>query len=355
MEASDRMLLVPRQLTVLTTSQCTARCAHCSMNSGPERRDRLDLPTILRTIDELHATDELKVVIFAGGEPTLLRDDLLEAIAHAADYGILTRIVTNAYWAATPARARKRLIALREAGLAELNISADDYHLPYVPFDRVANAWRASKGLGFNAVIIANCHGSRSVITPSYICRALGEDLPLRFDERGRSLPLPNPAGDGTIYGLSNAYIQRLGRGHEYVSAEDLNFPGSQDALLKPCPWAVRSAAISAKGDLVACCGMEAEGNPVLDFGALSGRSLTDLLHHANDSLLVNAIALLGPMFLKRFIDEKHVDVGFKSQYSTVCEVCEDIVTNRQAVDVALANAGELAAYVLAAQDRLKA
>src|SRR4051812_24027131 len=119
------LLLKPQQLTVLGTSRCTAACAHCSMNSGPDRRERLSAETITRVIAELCVVQPLRVVIFAGGEPTLLGEELLDAIAFASNRGILTRIVTNASWASSEARARRRLVSLREAGLHEVNISAD--------------------------------------------------------------------------------------------------------------------------------------------------------------------------------------------------------------------------------------
>ena len=34
-------LIKPHQLTIMTTSKCTARCDHCLVNSGPERSERL--------------------------------------------------------------------------------------------------------------------------------------------------------------------------------------------------------------------------------------------------------------------------------------------------------------------------
>src|SRR5690348_8930809 len=139
-------VLKPSQLTILPTSQCTARCAHCSMNSGPERRgERLTFDQMRKAIDELHSNSPLLVVIFAGGEPLLLGEHLLNAVAHADSLGILTRVVTNAYWATSKDVARRVLNQLREAGLQELNISCDDYHLPYIPFERVETAWKACK------------------------------------------------------------------------------------------------------------------------------------------------------------------------------------------------------------------
>jgi len=38
--------VVPEQMTILTTSNCTARCAHCLVRAGPERSDTLSYPDI---------------------------------------------------------------------------------------------------------------------------------------------------------------------------------------------------------------------------------------------------------------------------------------------------------------------
>jgi Radical SAM superfamily len=345
------LVLKPRQLTVLTTSKCTARCEHCSVRSGPERREQLSFNQIRQAIDGLHGVSSLRLVIFAGGEPTILGEDLLNAIAHADSMGLITRIVTNAYWAVTFEKARAKLIELREAGLGELNISADDYHLPYIPFERVENAWHASKGLGFLAVVIANCSGPRSVINPAFIKARLGDEMCETFDDSGHAQPLNQRAADGTVYALSNAYLQRLGRAHGVVDEGDLFYPEDEEALAGGCPWAVRSAALSPKNHLVACCGMEAEHNEVLDFGDAAVTPVNQLVEKADDSVIVNAIALKGPLFLKRFIQERAPDVRFRSRYATICEMCEHIVTTPEAVAVLRRHAAELALDVLAIRD----
>ena len=207
------LVLKPHQLTVLTTSKCTARCEHCCMHSGPNRRERLAAKDVIKVVDELHGLNRLRVVIFAGGEPTLLKGELLEAISHCDSLGILTRLVTNASWAVSAVRTKEMLHSLREAGLSELNISADDYHLPYVPFENVSRAWHASKRMGFVSVVIANCAGPRSTVTPAFIMKRLDEILPTRYDEKGHAKQLPPFSDDGTMYMLSNANVQRVGRG----------------------------------------------------------------------------------------------------------------------------------------------
>ncbi|MCZ4093467.1 radical SAM protein [Sinorhizobium psoraleae] len=339
-------ILQPRQLTVLTTSQCTAACGHCSMNSAPHRRDRLSFDTIRTTIDELQTQSPLGVIIFAGGEPTLMGETLLDAIAHADGLGIMTRIVTNASWAISDAKAEAKIRELRQAGLGELNISADDYHLPWIPFDNVERAWRAAKSRGFSSVVIANCYGPNSLVTPDYVMEQLGERLPMRFDDQGAPGSLPPAAADGTVYMLSNSYLQRLGRAHANVADHDLIFPQDGSGLAGSCPWAVRSAALSPQGRLVACCGMEAEHNRVLDFGAVKPGEVQHLIEHANRSVLVNAIALLGPYFVQQFVRARRGDIPFRERYSTVCEICEDLVSREAVTDAVDEHIGELAAAV---------
>lgn len=343
-------LLQPKQLTVLATSQCTAACSHCSMNSAPTRRDRLSAERMCRAISELHERSPLRVVIFAGGEPTLLGESLLDAIAHADSLGITTRIVTNAYWATCEEKAITKIVELRQAGLAELNISVDDFHIPYIPFANVANAWNASKNRGFRSVVIANCYGPKSTINPAYIMDQLGENLPVRFDSEGLSCQLPAPASDGTVYMLSNSYLQILGRSHSILEISDVFVPEHPEALSGPCPWAVRSAALSPKGHLLACCGMEAENNAVLDFGDIIDTDLKDLVAKADQSVIVNAIALLGPFFLQEFIKQREPDVRFRAQYATVCEICEDIVSRQETVAALEAHLPALTAAVLCAR-----
>lgn len=351
-------LIRPYQLTVLTTAQCTASCAHCSMSSSPKRKskeERLSFPQIRDAIDSLHGRFGLHVVIFAGGEPTLLGEDLLNSIAHADSLGMVTRIVTNAYWARSLDRARSKLIELREAGLSELNISADDYHLPFIPFERVENAWRAAKGLGFAAVVIANCYGPVSIITPAFIKERLGEDLPERFDDEGYQMPLGPASADGTYYGLSNGQVQMLGRGNKMLTAESLVYRGDDESRIGGgCRWALRSPALSPRNHLVACCGTEVDGNEVLDFGSLETSDAASLAEKADDALLLNAVALLGPHFLKEFVKKKAPHLGFRKRYASMCEVCEHVMQNPEAVLVLKDNLPELAAWVLTARQGLE-
>lgn len=329
--------VVPQELTILTTSECDAHCAHCLMRSGPKRHDTLTLENIIDTVEAAHAAGPLQTVVFAGGEPTLLGDTLLDAIAHVSGLGILTRVVTNAGWAATPEQARAMISDLREAGLDEINYSADDFHLPWIPVDNVVNAWHASKGVGFVSVVIALSSGPGSKIKPEVMMDALGEKVPLVFGDNGQMQQFPPPGPDGTCYLISNTMIYRIGRGRRLRQSYAI-FTDDEAALDRPCPWAVNTAALSAKNHLVACCGIEAEGNDVLDFGGRAESGVTDLVAKANDDPLLLAISVLGPSYLMKRAKQLDPSLKFRPRYSAICEICEDVTTNPGAVAALRAN-----------------
>jgi hypothetical protein len=330
-----------KQLTVLTANQCTAACGHCSMNSSPQRTERLSFSGIRRVLDQLvDCGSKPKVVIFAGGEPTLLKGELLDSLAYCSTLGIATRMVTNASWAITESAAARHIESFRLAGLNEINFSADDFHLPYIPFKHVANAWRASKGKGFRSVVIANCLGGATHLTPSRIMEFLQETITTIYDDDGFADVDVMPAADGTKYLLSNARLQRLGRGADIDDAS-LLFP-EQDALDIPCPWAITSAALSAEGHLVACCGTEAHGNEFLDFGNALSDPVTDLLEIASNRLVVQAIRKFGPLFLLRFARQIDATLPTDGRFASVCEICENVIHNPQVRNALRNNIHEL-------------
>lgn len=303
------------------------------MNSGPSRTDTLDGRTVTDAISDLHKRSPLKVVVFAGGEPTLAKDSLNTAIRHCRSLDINSRLVTNASWATSFPKARKMVERLKMSGLDEINISADDYHLPYIPFDNVIRAWKVSKCVGFSSVVIANGAAPDSSITPSYIMESLAETLPTRFSDEGLSQIAPVPASDGTFYGISNSRFQRLERAANRLPRNVFQSVETLETLEGRCPHAVQSAALSPKGHLLSCCGFELEGNFVLDFGPVQGGGASKRIDEANRDTIVRAIAYLGPVFLKEVIEQVAPEVAFPKHFGSVCEICRSIVKNPAAVE----------------------
>lgn len=363
-------VLEPHTLTVLPTSRCTAECRHCAMSSGPHRTESIGQEDLEKILTEVFAAaPSLQIVVFAGGEPTLIGDALHRAIRLCAGHGLLTRVVTNAYWATSAEVARDKVQALRDAGLHELNISTDDFHLPFVSLQRVRWAFEAAIEAGFLSVVITTCCGGDAQLQPEALLaefggpavasRSLGGEMKLRFDDEGEQLANYSEFGRTSLV-LSNNAVQAIGAGVEGLHDWELpdQPPVEERARTRlGCIYTLRSAAISPNGHLLACCGFELEGNEVLDFGDATTEPMSALLDRADDDLLANMIALVGPPNIKRILESAVPDeVSFsRERYRSYCEVCSDLVKIEQNRRALYRHQGRFAPAIAAARERLKA
>lgn len=128
-----------KRIIIAPHMRCNARCAHCCVSSNPRDDRKLSDEVVYRLVDEAIADSSVEVVSFTGGEALLRRDFILDLIRTVAEGGKRTTLVTNGFWAVNPRAALMRLAELRDAGLSLLTLSADDFHLPFVPIDRIRN------------------------------------------------------------------------------------------------------------------------------------------------------------------------------------------------------------------------
>jgi len=320
-------VLQSRTLTILTTDKCTAKCAHCSMNSSPHRQAKLSVQQIRRYIDEAIEATDINFVIFAGGEPLLLGDDLYESLHHVRARGLKSRVITNAYWATSPRAASQTVERLCSSGLHELNISIDDFHLPYIDAQRVRFAFNAARRADFEAVILVHCSGRDTKFNDAELDALIGERLPRMFDENRQAVSFPRPL-PRPFLAVSNSTLQAIGRGTNLDLGEVPQEAWSEQArAIGGCPWAVRSPAISPSGRLLACCGFEVSGNPILDIGDLNTKSLPELLDQADNDLPLNVIALEGPYAIMDSLKARNPNLPFRPNYRSFCELCQDLVT----------------------------
>lgn len=111
---------VPMAVCWATTYRCQCRCPHCYA-SARQRETTGEMSTaeakaLIDTMRELG----LIHINFTGGDP-LLREDILDLVAHAHKRGLMTRITTTGYLLT-----RERVAAMRRAGLNQCGISIDD-------------------------------------------------------------------------------------------------------------------------------------------------------------------------------------------------------------------------------------
>ena len=336
-------------IAFITTNNCTAKCAHCVMCCTPGDKYMLTFDQMRATIDQMREKEELLLVVFTGGEPTLLKDELLKSIRYCNDLGILTRIVTNAHWATSMERAKEILLALREAGLDEINFSLDDYHAPYVPIEYVRNAWKASKGMGFLSLVIANSHGKNDTITPEYIKEYLGEDIQIRdFNHRyGYSDGREKRDEDGTLYIITEGMLQKTGRANGSVEEDNFYDVTETSDLNCSCRNLLEMPSVSYLNELWACCGSNSDHNEILNLGSLEEDSFENLMLRASNSVLLNALRYIGPYALTKFVTQKDPSITFSDNFHTLCEICEALTTNPKSVEVLRSNMMELTSLIM--------
>lgn len=347
-------VLTGKSLTFVTTDDCTAFCDHCIMCCRPGAKHYLTYEQMTNAIDSALKIGPLRLVVFTGGEPTLLKTDLLKTIRYCYDRGILTRVVTNAHWARTEQRAKQILQALRDAGLDELNFSLDDYHAPYIPEEYVKNAWKASKGMGFMSMVIANSQGKNAVIDGKYIQNLLEEEVQIRDADHRHGPTTEKRDPDGTLYMISEGRLQRSGRAAEELDDSDFFDPIKEDLLNGGCNTICSQPTISFDNHVWACCGLDSLENYVLDLGDLNKESFETIAARAEDSVLLNAIYYIGPLMLRNYIRSKDPSIPFRDNYTSICEICEDITGNKDAVTLLRQNYYELTAIIMKVIEKRK-
>ena len=269
----------------------------------------------LRYVDEAAELPQMEWISITGGEPFLLYDKMLRIIHHASELGLKTECVTNCYWATSREKAEDRLRELVEAGLDVINISVDDFHQRFIPFERVRNCYEAAKSLGLK-IVIQSVYGRGSRLRLDEIIRRLGGD--------GIKVLGPKPRGKA-LYAIAieSGFIP-IGRGARIPREE---WPIGSGPVEGPCKVVLRDISISPEGRLLPCC--SAAGLlPQASIGSLAEKSLMELLEEALEVELLKWLREVGPWG----IAEK---TGFRPDpegYVNRCHLCYEVL--RSAMDL---------------------
>jgi len=118
---------VPHVVAWNLTRRCNLACAHCYIAAGPTETAAGELSTgdCHRIVDEILAVNPAPMLVLSGGEP-LLRGDLEDIAAHAADEGATVVVGTNG-----TGLTDARIAALRAAGVRGVAVSVDSLRPTY--------------------------------------------------------------------------------------------------------------------------------------------------------------------------------------------------------------------------------
>ncbi len=276
----------PFRVGLILTYRCNAECRHCFFECSPSRTEVMARQTAQRVINDALSLGA-EWVSFSGGEPFLEHDLLNELITLSSGKRLKTEVVTNGFWGQTREDARGVLKPLIEAGMDVLNLSVDDFHGEYVPFDSVRNAYWAAVELGLKIVLMVST-GKESGITSGSLSGLLGDD---RVQVAGKRRIL-NP--NAVIF---ETQFTPIGRG------ADLKYDPIQLSEIR-CNEVLRDIGIAPNGDVVPCCGPLGAKNVL---GNINAEGLGVILDRAGRD----------PRY-------ERIREGFKiqSRYSSRCHAC---------------------------------
>jgi organic radical activating enzyme len=293
-------VIEPITFAIHLTYTCPLACAHCCFSSNPNVKDRLDPELVIRSIDALDA-NTIRLVGFTGGEPFLLGKHLVEFVRRAHNRGFATRVVTSGYFGTTPELAEKRLREVVDAGLNELSISWDDFHEAWVSFDTVRNVVQTAKKFEQLTVAIAIVQAANSKWTADRVRTELGAGL----DNVVCESPL-------NLTGRAERELQKAGLRSERA--------------LGPCPYILTGPTLSAKGKLLACCGVIPDTDRLCIEPNYAPEHLGKALERAKQSVLFNWLYLRGPYAIMEWMSERYgIVVPPRDTVGGNCQACKHL------------------------------
>ncbi len=302
-------LRLPTTLTILPTYRCTAACSHCCFGSHPFVKGRIPQERILSYIDQA-AKLGIFLIVFSGGEPFLLDEDLDQAIAYATQLGLMTRVVSNAFWAVNETNTHKRLERLREAGLDELNISTGDFHQEYVPVENVVNATVAAIRQGIRTSIMVESRWGRQFAAEHFW-----------RNERIASI-IEDPDIKDLLHIFESPWIP-MEMTNADIRYESMQYINKNNLHAQPgCDSILGTLVVTPQEELGVCCGLTRQQISELNVGSLREQSLRALFKKAVQDFLKIWLFVEGPAHIVAWAAEKDPTIQWENRFAHICDIC---------------------------------
>jgi len=218
--------------------------------------------------------------------------------------------VTNCFWAETEEKAEKQLRELVDAGLYVINISVDDFHQQYIPFERVLNCYEASKRLALRVVIM--CTVSRS-------SRLRIKEVARRLDDEGiRIIGEEKKKSPVSALAMETGFVP-VGRAAVIPKEEWLI---GYSPVEGPCRAVLQDIGIASSGRVLPCCSAASLVEDA-SLGNAKEKSLAELIEAASKQPLFKILSSKGPTGLRDLLGSKR-----NSSYVNRCHLCYKVLTD---------------------------
>jgi hypothetical protein len=326
MPGTDFPVEIPRdrkmELGLMFSHTCNITCRHCGILSSPQNKNKMRLEDARRWIMDAARIPIIKHINFTGGEPFLFQDEHAELFALCRSLGLGTRVVTNGFWARTVNDGLKVLSRMKEAGLTELNFSADIFHLEFLAPETLRNALECARQLDYCRIVsfVTNSHKDPldHFSTLYGIPRAdVTELIPTKI------MPLlMNPETAVAVKARILVYaggVIGLGRAANYPG--DLLWSHVDQLSDGCCLEVVNKPVIYPDGDLQACCCAGGKMSP-FTIGNLHRETLEGVIGKMFGRSQFHFINTNGPKALFKLVAAVRPDLPKQNHYTSVCEMC---------------------------------
>lgn len=296
----------PAVLALHLSYQCPLQCAHCCVEAGPKRRVALRAQQIQSLVQQAAQDCGVRGIGITGGDPFVHPELVQIALDEARQHGLDTHVVTSAYWAKSLAEAGRKLDPLAGAGLGALYISYDDFHEPYVDFQRIAHAYQAAVARGIRVHFLVTT-GPTSTITPDWI-RA-------RITALGCYRPELTSMAHGSVVATGRAAISEGTTGGNPTD-------GQSEKYLGACPILFRRLAVNPDGNLLACCGT-VPFYQELCIGHVTTHRLSDAVNQMLNNPLLKWIAFEGPVQVLKTVTAQDRHPLTEASFDSICQACD--------------------------------
>jgi hypothetical protein len=297
----------PFRVGLLLTERCDIACAHCWIGSNFTGAD-MSRDDARGYIDQASLIPSVEWISFTGGEPFLLPELLNELVSYATANGFETECVTNCSWAGTPEKATKILKTLKDSGLDVVNMSVDDFHREFVPFENVRNCFEAAESLGLKTVTMSTAKADGTHRLKDIVNRLGPDKIRILGDTE-------STRGYSSI-AVETGFIP-VGRGGELP--RDMWLIG-ESKTEGPCHLVLRDIGIDPRGELLACCSaasVQERGR----LGLVGEKGIQQLLEAAGEMLIFKTLSERGPSSLAEVLGIHWRD-GFVSR----CHLCHEVL-----------------------------
>ncbi len=295
-------IIYPNILTLITTYKCTAACENCCFNCSPQYSKLMSISEIKEYVSICKEKfPSIGVVVFTGGECTLLKEDLISAIRFCSNLGFITRIVSNGHWGKSVEKAKEYIQSLTDNGLSELNISTGKDHLKYVPLSNIINIMQsAALNEKIKGVVIS------VEKRDDYDC-----DSPIGT-LRKEATHLENRE---KIFIVESPWVS-------FRKRDVLFSHNEKTEERKGCKNIFSGLQINPNGQLLSCCGLACEYSPILKLGNFAKESLVEKYKKQFNDILKLWLYTDGPLKILNQINNTS-----RLECRHDCDYCLELLT----------------------------